>query len=96
MSDLIDKRNWGLSALFVDTNDIFPENIVEATDSIRHVNLMPAYGLNVHSMLKHKTLVLTLDALNHIENKLLFAMTRLDQKEMNERNFNWSINERVN
>ena len=96
ISDLIDSRGWGISTLFVNTNDIFPENLVEATEKLRHVNLMPAYGLNVHSMLKHKTLVLTVDALNHLESKLLFAMTRLDQKEMTERNRDWSINKNVN
>ncbi len=73
---------WALSTLFVDVNDIMPENITAATDPILHVNLMPAYGLNVFSMLKHKTLVLTLDALNHIEDKLLKATRRLDKAEV--------------
>ena len=45
---------------------------------ILHVNMMPAYGLNVHDMVKHKTLVLTKAALEHIEEKLLFAQRRLD------------------
>jgi hypothetical protein len=35
---------------------------------------MPVYGLNVTSMLKHKTLVLTVDAVNTLEEKLLFAL----------------------
>jgi large subunit ribosomal protein L4 len=74
--------SWGLTTLLVDANDIMPENITEATDDIDHINLMPAYGLNVHSMLKHKNLVLTLDALNHIEDKLLFALNRIDRAEV--------------
>ena len=78
---LIDDRGWGLSTLFVDRCDIFPGNLTAATETIFHVNMMPAYGLNVYSMLKHKTLVLTVDALFHIEQKLLFAIRRLDNAE---------------
>ena len=43
----------------MDTEDQFPENITIATEGIPHMNLMPVYGLNVSSMLKHQTLVLT-------------------------------------
>ena len=39
---------------------------------------MPVYGLNVTSILKHKTLVMTIDAVNDIEQKLLFALRRND------------------
>ena len=39
---------------------------------------MPVYGLNVTSMLKHKTLVLTAEAVNTLEEKLLFALRRVD------------------
>ena len=42
---------------------------------------MPVYGLNVTSMLKHKTLVLTVDAVSAIEEKLLFALRRMDVEE---------------
>ena len=42
---------------------------------------MPVYGLNVTSMLKHKTLVLTIDAVNTLEEKLLFALRRFDIAE---------------
>ncbi len=70
VEQLLDERGWALSTLFVDANNIFPENLTEATDAIDYVNLMPSFGLNVHSMLKHKTLVLTLAALNHIEDRL--------------------------
>lgn len=75
---MIDERNWGISALFVSTSDIFPRNITAATTEILHTNLMPVYGLNVTSMLKHKTLVLTVDAVNTLEEKLLFALRRND------------------
>ena len=59
-------------------SDVFPEKITAATEPIQHVNLMPCYGLNVHSILKHKTLILTVDAVNYLEEKLLFAMNRMD------------------
>lgn len=59
-------------------NDIFPENICYATDSLGYVNLMPAYGLNCYSMLKHDTLVLTVDAVKHLEERLLFQLHRAD------------------
>jgi large subunit ribosomal protein L4 len=41
---LMEKRNWGPSILFVDSNTIFPENIAIATNSIKHINLMPVSG----------------------------------------------------
>lgn len=67
-----------MSTLFVDKDDIFPRNFTAATETIFHANMMPVYGLNVYSMLKHKTLVLTLDALLHIEEKLMFGVCRMD------------------
>ena len=78
IEDLVDDRCWEITTLFVDDTDIFPENITKATDDIFHMNLMPVYGLNVHSLLKHKTLVLTLPALEKLEEKLIFAHRRLD------------------
>lgn len=81
--DLVAERNWGISVLFVDVPDLMPRNITVATDSIKYMNLMPAYGLNVFSMLKHETLVLTLAALQHIEEKLLFQLHRTDSFHKN-------------
>ncbi|KAG6456635.1 hypothetical protein O3G_MSEX009837 [Manduca sexta] len=69
--DLIEQRNWGPSVLIVDDNDIAPKNIIVATDRLQHVNLMPVYGLNVYSMLKHDTLVLTQAAAEKIEERIL-------------------------
>lgn len=59
-----------------------PRNITAATDTIKHINLMPAYGLNVYSMLKHDTLVLTRAALDHIESKLLLHLHRNNPMEL--------------
>lgn len=55
-----------------------PQNIALATDEISYVNIMPVYGLNVYSMLKHDTLVLTEAAVEKITEKILFQMNRID------------------
>ncbi|XP_011191912.2 39S ribosomal protein L4, mitochondrial [Zeugodacus cucurbitae] len=78
IKDLIKERNWGPSVLIVDRDDIFPENICYATDALGYVNLMPSYGLNTYSMLKHDTLVLTVNAVKHIEERLLYQLHRTD------------------
>lgn len=71
LEHVVENKNWGLSVLFVDDTDILPRNMAEATDQIKQYNVMPVYGLNVYSMLKHETLVLTLAALEKLESKLL-------------------------
>jgi len=75
------ERGWSTSVLFVDTDDIFPEHITAATEHIPHMNLMPVYGLNVKSMIKHQTLVLTKRAAQRLTEKLLFALNRNDLHE---------------
>ena len=85
MEKFCDDRGWGPSVLFVDSNDVFPTNISLATDTINHLNLMPVYGLNVYSMLKHETLVLTFDAIKEIEEKILFQFRRSDLRYVNRR-----------
>lgn len=57
---------------------MFPKNICCATDRLAYVNLLPAYGLNVYSMLKHDTLVLTVDAARYLEERLLMQLHRPD------------------
>ncbi|XP_050304650.1 39S ribosomal protein L4, mitochondrial [Anthonomus grandis grandis] len=76
LEELVKSRLWGPSVLFVDSVDIMPLNITAATDPIKHFNLMPLYGLNVYSMLKHDTLVLTRSALDLLEEKLLNNLHR--------------------
>ncbi|XP_069737635.1 large ribosomal subunit protein uL4m [Phaenicophaeus curvirostris] len=73
--DLVRYRRWGSSVLIVDVNEA-PENIARATAALKTINLIPAVGLNVYSMLKHETLVLTLDAVAFLEEKLLWHDTR--------------------
>ncbi|KAK0077337.1 hypothetical protein PV326_010108 [Microctonus aethiopoides] len=82
LESLFEERHWGPSVLFVDTEDIMPENITLATDEIKHVNLMPVYGLNVYSMLKHETLILTERAARRIEEKILYQINRPDYMKL--------------
>ncbi|XP_052865952.1 39S ribosomal protein L4, mitochondrial [Anopheles cruzii] len=82
LRDLVAERFWGPSVLFVDSSDVLPRNISIGADSIGHVNLMPVYGLNVYSMLKHNTLVLTESALRDIEQKLLEHLNRSDARSL--------------
>lgn len=78
LEDLVRSRGWAKSTLIVDAGDTFPRNITAATEELNHVNLMPVYGLNVLSMLKHQTLVLTEAAVDDLTRKLLFATNRTD------------------
>ncbi|KAL7051344.1 hypothetical protein ACKWTF_004433 [Chironomus riparius] len=82
IKNLVEKRNWGPSVLIVDDNDIMPQNISIATDSINYVNLMPVYGLNVYSMLKHDTVVFTKAAAERIQEKILFHLNRIDANRL--------------
>ncbi|CAL8333082.1 unnamed protein product [Lota lota] len=70
--DLLRQRHWGDSLLIVDVCDEFPENLLQATANLKTVNIIPAIGLNVHSMLKHEAVVLTLAAVRFLESKLLW------------------------
>ncbi|XP_041354179.1 39S ribosomal protein L4, mitochondrial-like [Gigantopelta aegis] len=79
ITDLIDTRFWGYSVLFVDDTDFMPRNISLALSKCPEFNLMPVYGLNVYSMLKHETLVLTLAAVEKIEQKLLYEMHKTER-----------------
>lgn len=51
-----------------------PYNITAASANIKGVTLMPTYGLNVYSMLKHNSLVLTTRSLDKLESKILYYM----------------------
>ncbi|CDQ66490.1 unnamed protein product [Oncorhynchus mykiss] len=50
LMDLIRYRYWGESVLIVGVGEELPENILQATESLKTVNVIPAIGLNVHSM----------------------------------------------
>ncbi|KAM6167486.1 large ribosomal subunit protein uL4m isoform 1-T1 [Erethizon dorsatum] len=77
LMELAHYRRWGDSVLLVDlTHEEMPHNIVEATSKLKTINLIPAVGLNVHSMLKHHSLVLTLPTVAFLEKKLLWQDAR--------------------
>lgn len=78
LENLVEERNWGPSVLFVDSNEIVPRNITAASDKIAHMNIMPVFGLNVYSMLKYTTLVLTVDAVKLIQDRILYQFHRRD------------------
>jgi len=82
LKELVESRGWGLSVLFVNDADVISKNIAIATDQLKSYNVMPVYGLNVYSMLKHETLVLTMDALEQIEQRLLFEMHNINFREI--------------
>ncbi|KAF0290330.1 39S ribosomal protein L4, mitochondrial [Amphibalanus amphitrite] len=75
LQELVERRYWGPSVLFVDDTDEMPENLVRAADQVPHYNLLPVYGLNVFTMLKHDTLVLTVAAVERVQERLLRALS---------------------
>ncbi|XP_036604297.1 39S ribosomal protein L4, mitochondrial-like [Trichosurus vulpecula] len=70
--DLVRHQCGGDSVLLVDVDEEMPQNIVSVVSDLKTINLGPAVGLNVHSMLKHQTLVLTLNTVAFLEKKLLW------------------------
>lgn len=78
LEELTKSRLWGPSVLFVDDFDIIPENFALALESVNHMNFLPVYGLNVYSMIKHNTLVLTKSAALKIQEKLIESLNRSD------------------
>ncbi|XP_036011066.1 large ribosomal subunit protein uL4m isoform X2 [Mus musculus] len=77
LTELAQYRHWGSSVLLVDlTHEEMPKNVVAATSGLNSFNLIPAVGLNVYSMLKHQTLVLTLPSVAFLEDKLLWQDSR--------------------
>jgi len=87
LEQLCEDRCWGPSILFVDDSDIMPRNITLATDDLSHMNLMPVYGMNVHSLLKHETLILTVAAAQKIQERLLYHLNRKDYGQTSTKRF---------
>lgn len=77
---MAEERNWGYSILFVDTLDTAPRNLALSCSDVAEFNIMPLYGLNVYSMLKHDTLVLTYRALLELEKKILEGLHAASQE----------------
>ncbi|KAG8441317.1 hypothetical protein GDO86_006883 [Hymenochirus boettgeri] len=74
--DLVKHRQWGESVLIVDVDETLPENIFNATINLKKINVIPAIGLSVYSMLKHDTVVLTVSAVDFLEERLLWQDSR--------------------
>lgn len=75
---LVSERQWLHSVLFVDSEDVFPENMAVAAEGVPQFNLMPVYGLNVYSMLKHDTLVFTLSGLQLLQQRIVDCIRSFD------------------
>uniref|UniRef100_A0A183BLW6 Large ribosomal subunit protein uL4m n=1 Tax=Globodera pallida TaxID=36090 RepID=A0A183BLW6_GLOPA len=72
LQDLADARNWGYSVLFVDLSaDKVAINLTEATSQIPSFNVLPLYGLNCYSIVKHHTLVLSKRVVEALERRIL-------------------------
>ncbi|XP_006875142.1 PREDICTED: 39S ribosomal protein L4, mitochondrial [Chrysochloris asiatica] len=77
LTELAQYRRWGHSVLLVDLlHEEMPQNVVLATSGLKTFSLIPAVGLNVYSMLKHQTLILTLRTVDFLEEKLLWHDSR--------------------
>lgn len=68
VSALLKKNGWE-SALFIDGTDL-NENLARSLQNIVGVDILAQQGANVYSILKRKTLVLSKDALHHLEARL--------------------------
>jgi len=73
------ERGWGVSCLMIHESDRIPPNLAVATSQLCNFTVMPFYGFNVFSALKHDTLLMSLAAVNAIEDKLL---THLNANEI--------------
>ncbi|XP_056426567.1 39S ribosomal protein L4, mitochondrial [Hyla sarda] len=76
LAELFNRRHWGESVLIVDVNEEMPDNILSATVDSKKINLIPAIGINVYSMLKHDTVLLTIGAVEFLEERLLWQDSR--------------------
>ncbi|VDK72393.1 unnamed protein product [Onchocerca ochengi] len=76
MHDLADCRNWGYSVLFVNDSSEVPEKLAKACDEIPTFNVMPVYGVNCFSLVKHDTVVFSLAALQLFQTRILLHKNR--------------------
>lgn len=62
-------KGWD-APLFIDGNTALNETFAKAARNIIHVDVLPGIGANVYDILRHKQLVLTKDAVKHLEERL--------------------------
>jgi large subunit ribosomal protein L4 len=68
LKSIFDKRGWD-NALII--SEEFPDNFKLACSNIPHVDVLPAKGANVYSILLRRHLILTKSALEHLHRHLL-------------------------
>jgi len=66
------------SILFVHGDHEYPESLGDALEYARTQSMMPLSALNVYSILKHDKLVLSMNILDELEDKLIWQMKRYD------------------
>ena len=69
--DIVDafKKNGWDAPLIIDGNQV-DEAFAKAARNIKFVDVLPQQGANVYDILRHKQLVLTKDAVKHLEERL--------------------------
>ncbi len=68
MVELFAKNGWD-APLFID-GAIVNESFAKAARNIKFVDVLPQQGANVYDILRHKQLILTKDAVKHLEERL--------------------------
>jgi large subunit ribosomal protein L4 len=68
IADTFKKNGW--NAPLIIGGEKLDENFAKAARNIIHVDVLPQAGINVYDILRHKQLVLTKDALAHLEERL--------------------------
>ena len=66
---IIQKNGWN-APLFIGGTEL-NENLCKASRNLVNVNVLPQQGANVYSIMKCKTLVLSKDAVHHLEARLV-------------------------
>ena len=64
----VEKFGWK-SVLLIDGNQL-NENLVRASSSLSHFDILPQQGANVYDILRHDMLVLTQSAVRSLEERL--------------------------
>ena len=69
LANLLDKLGW--SGVLIIAGAEIDENFARAAANIPHVEVLPQHGANVYDILRCDTLVLTKDAVKHLEERLV-------------------------
>lgn len=68
IAEAFKKQGWD-APLIIDGPEL-NEGFAKAARNIKHVDILPQQGANVYDILRHKQLVLTKDAVKHLEERL--------------------------